>query len=146
VTDGVEPNYNPIFERFVDPERPEAEQLTGIVAYGLYKIAKREWASELHNREERRPNEEELAAYIRTWTESRIKGTLEQAEGIMGTFSAVVVESASPEIREDALRGSFWEGVWRNIAANALYTLGLIAIVVILKWAGVDLLSLFKSS
>jgi hypothetical protein len=48
-SESIEPHYNPIFERFVDPDRPEVEQLPGIVAYGLYKIAKREWASELSN-------------------------------------------------------------------------------------------------
>jgi hypothetical protein len=40
------PQFNPIFAQFYF-DVPEAEKLRGLVAYGLYKIAKREWASDL---------------------------------------------------------------------------------------------------
>src|SRR5829696_7304624 len=100
-----EPHYNPIFEFFVNPEHAEAEQIPGIIAYGLYKIAKREWASKLYQREGRKPTEEELEAYIRTWTESRIRGVTQQAESVLASFATSVIESATPQIREDAITG-----------------------------------------
>jgi hypothetical protein len=74
------------------------------------------------------------------------RGALQQAEGIIGSFGSVIVEDAAPQIRERALRGTFWGGAWRGIFANALYTLGLIAVVVILTWVGVDLLSIMNGS
>jgi hypothetical protein len=139
------PPYNPIFSRFVDPERDEGEQLSGLVAYGLYKVAKREWAAELGARENRKPTELDLESYIRTWTESRLRGLADQAEGVLATYASTVVEAARPQIREEAIRGTFWAGVGLSITANAIYTIGLIVLLVILRYAGLDLLSIITA-
>lgn len=144
-TDTSKAPYNPIFSRFVDAERDEGEQLSGLVAYGLYKVAKREWAAELGSRENRKPTELELESYIRTWTESRLRGLADQAEGVLGAYASTVVDAARPQIREDAIRGTFWSGVGLSIAANAFYTVGLILLLIILRYAGVDLLSILTA-
>lgn len=140
-----EPHYNPIFERFVDPNSPEVGQLPGMVAYGLYKLAKREWAADVWEREGRKPTEAELDAYIRTWTNSRIRGNQEQAESVLGTFATSIIEDASPQIREDALRGTFWQSVGTSMFAALLYTVLLLAIVIVAQVAGVDIVSIFDS-
>jgi small-conductance mechanosensitive channel len=141
----TEPEYNPIFGRLVNSEGPEVEQLSGLVAYGLYKVAKREWAADLGRRKGRPPNQEELNAYILTWTDSRIRGLEEQAETVLGNFAASVVEDSTPKIREDALKGTNARAITLSIISNALYTLLLIATLIILRISGVDLLSILTS-
>jgi hypothetical protein len=138
------PEYNPIFQRFYDPSLPPELQLESIVAYGLYKVAKREWASELWEREGRKPNEEDLRAYIATWTPSRIGGARDQAESIIGAYGASVIQDAAPGIREDALRGRFWQSVWPSMMAALLYTLILFAVAIALKFLGIDVLGIIE--
>jgi hypothetical protein len=136
------PGFNPIFGQFVATDAETDTLLRGLVAYGLLKIAKREWASELFDAENRPPREDELAAYVRTWTPSNIEGKREQAETILAQYADAVVDAATPGIEKEALRGSLWRAVGYTIAGNVLYTLLLILIAVVLKWAGVDLLGL----
>jgi hypothetical protein len=161
VTSTLSPSYNPIFETFVDPDLPETEQLSGIVAYGLYKIAKREWAADLWKREKRAPTPQELEAYIRTWTDSRLRGAHEQAESVLGAFASSVVESATPSIRESAIRDRIetnlaefkrsqeGQGRWSifySIVSNFIYTILLILIVLALAWNGVDLIGILQKA
>lgn len=136
------PGYNPIFEAFVDPDDLEVEQL---VAYGLYKIAKREWATALWTRENRKPTDGELAAYIQTWTPSRLEGTRKEAKLVLSAFAGTVVEDAAPAIREEALRGTWTRTVVQGLVAALLYTLILVAVAFVLRWSGVDLLSVFSA-
>jgi hypothetical protein len=137
------PGFNPIFGQFVATDAADSDSLLrGLVAYGLYKIAKREWATELFEAENRPPKEDELAAYVRTWTPSQIDGKREQAATILAQYADAVVEAATPAIEKVALRGSLWRAVGHGVAANVLYTLLLILILWVLKWAGVDLLGL----
>jgi len=141
----TEPPYNPIFTRFVPQESETEEPLQGLIAYGLYKIAKREWASRLWQKEQRKPNEEELKSYVDTWTDSRLKGVEQQAETALARYAEIVVEAATPQIREDALRGTTWKSIQLSIAANFIYTLLLIALFFVLRLAGVDLISILTS-
>lgn len=141
----AKPSYNLLYEKFIDPSAPIAQRLPGIIAYGLYKEAKREWACEIFKDRARTPTQQELDDYIRTWTTSRISGAKEQAEGALGEFAAAVVEANAPAIREEALRGTFWRSVWQSIFANVAYTLILIFIAIVLKFAGIDFLSALTS-
>ncbi|MCF1502528.1 hypothetical protein L0F51_01945 [Afifella sp. H1R] len=138
---GAELKHNPIFERFVDKNAPDRE-LEGMIAYCLYKRAKREWATEHFQRAGHKPSEEELEAYIRTWTPSRIAGALKEAEAVINAFAGSVIESNESRIREDALRGTFWRSVGTSMFAALLYTLILIAVVVVAQVAGVDVVSI----
>jgi hypothetical protein len=146
VSEAEKPGFNPIFSQFVSMDLQETDRLAGIVAYGLYKIAKREWATDLFGREKRTPTEADLEGYIRTWTPSQIEGKREQAETILAQYANAVIEAASPDIQKEALKGSLWKAVGYGIATNVLYTLLLIAIVLVLKWAGVDILGLLEKA
>ncbi|MGA0595431.1 hypothetical protein [Enterovirga sp. CN4-39] len=139
------PPYNPIFTRFVELERGGDEQIQGLIAYGLYKVAKREWVRGISEVSGLKPTETQLADYAATWTESRLKGLEDQAQNALARFAEVVVEENTPSIREEALRGTSWKSIGTSIAANFIYTLLLIAIVVLLRVAGVDLLSIAGS-
>jgi hypothetical protein len=139
-------DFNPIFGQFVSMDLAETDRLAGIVAYGLYKIAKREWATDLFEREGRAPTSPDLEGYIRTWTLSQIEGKREQAETILAEYANAVVEAATPDIQKEALRGSFWKAIGYGIAANVFYTLLLVVIVLVLKWVGVDILGLLEKA
>ena len=97
-------HFNPIFDKLVNVEQPQVAEM---VAYCLYKIGKREWATDFFAKNGRKPNDEELAAYVATWTPSLIENTRQQATGIVNSFAASVLDENAPKIREDALRGTF---------------------------------------
>src|SRR3954468_18878418 len=91
-----EPPYNPIFERLI--EAAGNDRLRGLIAYGLYKTAKREWARELQKREGRKPNDDELLAYIRSWTPSQLENVQERARQALAEYAAAVIEAEQPRI------------------------------------------------
>lgn len=64
--------FDPIFPRLVKGDGA-AEKLLGFIAYGLYQDAKQEWLSDFREREKRNPLKEELYAYERSWTTSRLE-------------------------------------------------------------------------
>lgn len=140
------PPYNPIFTRFVPINEADGPSIPGLVAYGLYKVAKREWVLEFTNQNSREPTEDERRNYVATWTESRLAGLAKQAEGAMGEFAETIVVANAPAIREDALKGSIPRAIWTSMAASFFYTLLLIGVILVLRYAGVDLLSIASSS
>lgn len=142
MTDPIRPSFNPIFGQYVSVEKPEAEQLEGLIAYGLYKIAKREWALGLFDDHQRSPSPDDLSAYARTWTPSQIDGKREQARTILAQYANEVVEAAAPGIEKEALKGSFWRTIGYGVLTNLAYTALLILLVFALKLSGVDVLGL----
>ena len=100
-------SFNPIFGQFVPAGAADPDLLRGLVAYGLYKIAKQEWASALWKTENRVPTHDELAACVRTWTASSVEGARERAEMILADYASTVVEfghSRHPEGRVEGQR------------------------------------------
>lgn len=132
------PHYNPIFDRLA-PAPNAKENIRGLIAYGLYKVAKREWAQGIWEREARKPTQAELDAYARTWTDSLLEGLHERADSSLAGFGNVAVAEAMPSIREDALRGTTGKAITTSVIANAVYTLILILVAVILYLASIDL-------
>lgn len=141
--DPIKATYNPIFERFV-PDDDQGNKIEGLVAYGLYKVAKREWAAEIWKSEKRSPTAQELAQYIQSWTPSRLAGLEEQANSALASFGDSVIQDATPGIREDALKGTLASAILTSMAGNFFYTLALVAAVLVLAWSGVDFLSYFE--
>jgi hypothetical protein len=135
-------SYNPIFERLVDEEK---DLVLGLVAYGCYKIAKREWVESVRVNTGCRPMPDQLRAYSETWTPSRLESARKQADLVPAAHTNRFLESRRAEMLTEALRGSFWRSVWPSMFASALYTLALIALVIIASRAGVDLLGIVDS-
>jgi hypothetical protein len=65
---------DPIFPRFFDEQYDPQKKLLGLIAYGLYEEARREWADTFKRREDRYPSVDELKAYEGSWTASRLDG------------------------------------------------------------------------
>jgi hypothetical protein len=131
--------YVPIYERFVDKaENP----VLGLVAYGLYKKAKREWSKNFVEQNGRQPTDPERLSYMSSLTDATVHAYNARATEVLASYAESVVNDATPRIREDALRGTFVKNVGVNISANIIYTILLIAFALILKFNGVDLLSI----
>jgi hypothetical protein len=135
--------YNIILERFYDQDE---DQVRGLIAYGLYKVAKREWATQFHVDHQRLPTEAEVRVYHATWTDSVIASKRAEADVILASYADEVVNSVKPGIVEEALRGSTGAAIRTNLLSNFIYTLLLIGAVVILEWSGVDLLSIAQAN
>jgi hypothetical protein len=133
--------FDPIFPRLVKGDGA-AEKLLGFIAYGLYQDAKQEWLSDFREREKRNPLKEELYAYERSWTTSRLEALENAAAQLVTAYTDSVVTQAEKQILLNALRGRFWSAVWSWMAGALLYTLLLFAFVVGLARSGVDLTSI----
>ena len=131
-------SYNTLFEKFHDEDEDEVR---GLIAYGLYKVAKREWVQRT-SAGGRPPSSAELKAYHETWTPANIASKQAQADAVLRSYSDEAIKQERPSIVEEALRGTFWWSVTTNIVSAFLYTLILLGIVVVLKKTGVDILSI----
>lgn len=134
--------FSSMFERLVERSHPDSHELVGLVAYGIYKRAKREWADRLQARTGRTPSPEELNSFIEYWTETRLRALREEASSVLVAFSDHVLKQEESRIIRDALRGSFWRGVTRSVLAALIYTLVLIAAAIAFLRAGVNLQTL----
>lgn len=131
--------HNTMYERLVDQS---GNKVQGFIAYGLYKTAKREWVRKYEADHGRAPKVAEIAAYVSAYTPQTIDAFEAQAAGVLSQFAGGVVSDARPEIVEETLKGTFWKAVVQSIVANAIYTVILIAIALILGAAGIDLLEI----
>lgn len=134
--------HNPIVTRMV--EGPGG-QLLGFVSYGFYKLAKREWVQEFESAHGRAPNSEEIAAYVATWTPQQLKNATDAASSALSEFAAEAVDEARPGILKEALKGGASRSVLLSMLAALLYTAFLVLVVVALRAAGIDLLSIVNA-
>jgi hypothetical protein len=134
--------YNAMYERLGEGG---SNRVHGYIAYGLYKNAKREWIRQFETEHDRRPKPVEVKAYVDGYTPQMLEVFHSQAGSVLAEFADGAVSDAKPAIVEAALKGNFWRSVGQSIAANIFYTLGLIAVVLVLRWAGVDLLSIVSA-
>lgn len=164
--DGVgAPDYNDIFERLVETDEDgEINALEGFVAYGFYKVAKREWAMQIRKTANRGPTPEELKAYIATWTESRISGLFDSAQETLASYAAEVIEDETPAIKDGALQGeigsalnefrkgskitvgSAFVSFVMSMLGAACWTVFLFIIFICFQAAGVDILNIAGSA
>ena len=79
--------------------RPPEDKFLGFIAYGLYQEAKREWASDFQARERRYPGDEELSAYERSWTASRLEALKNAAAQLVTAYTDSMVTQVEKQIR-----------------------------------------------
>lgn len=139
-------DYNKVFEKFVGEGEDGMSDIVGIVAYGFYKNAKREWAMEFRNSYGRSPTADDLRAYHATWTPAQIQSARNSAAQVMTAYADSVISAEEPRILREAVKGTFWPAVGTSIFSNALYTVGLIVIAILLARAGIDLLGLLSTA
>ncbi len=140
--------HHDTFSRF--QKTPGGKDLTGFVAYCLYKQDKIRWI-ELwgsHHAGQRPSHDEIEMLYIRMLTAERVEEFRVQAELIINEFADKML-GAELEAQRDAIRsdatidtvrdelvrnGGFWRGVGQNLAANVVTSV-LTFIAVAVLWA-----------
>jgi cell division septation protein DedD len=137
-SDAARAPLDPMFPQLVrDADTPE-QKLIGFIAYGLYEEARREWASDFRDREGRYPGENELRAYERSWTASRLDGIRNAAVQLVAAYAETVTNQIEAEILRRALKGRFWRSVGRWLFSALLYTLAVLGTIVALNRSGID--------
>src|SRR5215470_6818403 len=89
-TQNRQPPFDAIFPQLVNKDSP-GQKLLGLIAYGLYQDARREWISEFRRREDHYPLAEELGAYERSWTASRLEALENAAAQLLAAYTDAVV-------------------------------------------------------
>ena len=135
-------SYNTLFETFVDNQ---PNKIKGYIAYGLYKRAKREWIQQKTIANGTPPGSADITAYAGMFTQQTIDTYFTQSEFALAEFADEAIENARADILRDALKGSAWKAIGLGVATNFVYTLILLGIVFVLKWAGVDFVGLVQS-
>src|SRR5215204_3356306 len=97
----VPPTFDPVFPQLVQEAEAPEQKLIGFIAFGLYQEAKREWLSDFRNREGRYPHPEELLAYERSWTASRLEGLRNAAVQLVAAYADSVVSQVEVQILRD---------------------------------------------
>jgi hypothetical protein len=145
---GPAERYNVVYEKLVLRD----DDLVGLIAYALYKQRKRAWIVDFKAQQAREPSQEEERSYlIGETTTARLSDYRQQSESILASYADEVIKSATPTIQREAIAGRI-EGALRwyqqipaGVVAAFTYTLVLIGIVSILKYAGIDLLSILNA-
>src|SRR5690606_29388770 len=133
--------YNNLFGTFIDDAEDE---VLGMIAYAIYKRAKREWVINCHVKHGRKPTVDEEDGYVGTWTDTQITSARNMAAQTITAFADSVISQARPDILKDALRGKFWKSVAASVVAAVLYTSILIVLGLILAYSGVDVAGIFE--
>ena len=131
--------YNKVFKSLVDDAQPSEGQLIGTLAYGLYKIGKREWLLDYRREHGQPPGPEAHREYIRSLTPMVLDAYRSRAAEVLADYAGSVLEAERPRIVEEALRGGFWRGFWPSFVASIAFSLVLAAIVFIAAISGFGL-------
>jgi hypothetical protein len=143
-TDGPKPPSDPIFPRLVSESEGTGQKLIGLLAYGLYHDAKREWISDFRAREGHYPSDKDLREYERSWTASRLEALQNAAAQLITSYTDSVVSQAEMQILRNALKGGVWRAAARWAVGALLYTFIMIGVVFGLASSGIDLVGLLE--
>ena len=100
---------DPVFPRFFRNGEEPQHKLVGLIGYGLYEEARREWVDGFKGREGRYPTPTELRAYETSWTSSRLEGLKNAAVQILASYADSVAREIETQALRGALRGAFSE-------------------------------------
>jgi len=89
--------HSDIFDRLVNGP----EDLTGLVAYGIYQQRKRQWMTSLAE-EGRQPSEDELKSFARGFQDSALASLKDEAAGTLFRFSSSVMDARMTEMTDNA--------------------------------------------
>jgi hypothetical protein len=127
-----------IFPRFFKEGDEHQPKLLGMIAYGLYEEARREWVDTFKGREGRYPTQEELRAYETSWTSSRLEGLKNAAVQILASYADSISREIENQTLRRALRGGFLRSVVRWLFSAVLFVAAVLGGIVALSRAGID--------
>jgi hypothetical protein len=135
---------DPVFPRFFRNGEEPQHKLVGLIAYGLYEEARREWVDDFKGREKRFPTPEELRAYESSWTASRLDGLKNAGVQILASYADTLAREVENQALRGALRGGFVRSVVRWLFSAVLFSAAVLAFMVALSRAGVDPIAAFQ--
>lgn len=128
--------YNRVFERLVDSAEDGRGQAIGLIAYGIYKISKRQWVTKFKDDTGARPDESQMRHFASTQTDTNLDGYRAQAEQLLAAYAEVILLEARPKIIKDALHGQFRSSILASIIASFVFSLILLGVALIAAWFG----------
>lgn len=150
--------YNRVLEYLVEETDPESLDVVGVLAYGLYKIRKRDWIVSFQQENGgRRPDDRETAAVTQNYLTPSMRQTLRgQASDVLTAYADIYLQASTPQIREaaiasEALRQAraieesihkndrFWHQVTVGLVATGIWTFAVVALFLTLRYFGVPL-------
>jgi hypothetical protein len=147
-------NYNRVFESFVLDENDQV----GLVAYALYKRDKREFLITWRTKYGVPPTPDQVAAFVASvLTEGQRQRYRAGGQANLDAYAGKALEKERPLIAQAAIterieaavrqieRASRWyRQVPAGIASALVYTVVLIAVLLVLRYAEVDLVSILE--
>jgi hypothetical protein len=146
---GVEPSIakapvDPIFPRFFQEDEEPGRKVIGLIAYGLYEDARREWADDFKSREGRYPVDEELRAYQRSWTASRLDGLKNAAVQILAGYADTVATQVEMQLLRTSVKPLFFRSVGFWLFSAVVFAVAASGLIILLSRSGVDLLAIWR--
>jgi len=96
--------HSDIYERLVRAE----DDLTGLVAYGIYQAAKRRWIVDFETRKKCSPSEDEIRDYVHTYDQAALDRLSKQAIELIFRVTneqlKVRIEQMTPDLVNERLR------------------------------------------
>lgn len=136
-------DYNPIFEK-ISARAQNDDLITAYIAYGIYKERKRDFLIERREATGSPVPQSEIDIFHATWNDGLIDLAWNRAEETLATFAVSYADEEKKEaVRlalSDALGGKFWKDVGVNAIANLVFAIGTIALYLLLKFMGFDLI------
>lgn len=155
MSEAGERNYNRVFEELVKSN----DDLVGFVAYSLYKQHKRDWLIRYRDVHGSNPGTAELDAFLLgVLLPEQIAQYRQSAADALVDYAQASVAAEEPRIREEAIServssaadriegaGRWHRQIFPGLAATAIWTLFLISLALLLKFAGIDVLDIIQS-
>lgn len=130
--------YNPVLGRLVGEEGSDPS-VQGLIAYGIYKISKRQWITDFKSQNRRPPSAVEAQQFASSQTETVLAGYRAQAAELLADYAGAILAEEKPKIEKEALRGMFWSAVLSSIVASFLFALILLGFAVVAAFLGYGL-------
>ena len=129
---------DPVFPRFFKNGDEQPPKLIGLIAYGIYEEARREWVDAFKRREGRYPAPDELHVYQTSWTSSRLEGLNNAAVQLLARYADSISREVENQALRGALRGGFLSGVVLWLFSAVIFVAAVLTMIVALSRAGVD--------
>ncbi len=131
--------YNTVFERLL-PEHPDQKaRVHALIAYGIYKEAKRDWVRSYRKRTGQAPDEAAHKAFADTQNAAVLEAYRSEASQIATDHVEDVVKARTPRIVQEAVKGSFAISFWSSLLANVVFATVLLLLALISAVVGFGL-------
>ena len=96
--------YNRIFDYLVLKAKDPQNNVVGLLAYGRYKLKKRNWFKRFNEKHERPPKEGEVENFLLAWDDTTLNDELDQAELAAEVYSEDLLRQKQESIKAEAVQ------------------------------------------